>query len=127
MRNGNKWYLIYSGFSLHKSYANGVYVSDSPTGPYVYAQNNPISHKNTGFVGGTGHGCLFEDKSGNWWNVTCASVLITHGFERRINMFPAGFDEDGLLYVNTTLGDYPITLPSDSRDHRQLHGQRQPD
>ncbi len=121
LRHGNKWYLIYSGFSLHKSYANGVYVSDSPTGPYVYAQNNPISHKNTGFVGGAGHGCLFEDKLGNWWNVTCASVLITHGFERRLNMFPAGFDEDGLLYVNTTLGDYPITLPSGGRDHRQLH------
>lgn len=121
LRHGNKWYLIYSGFSLHKSYSNGVYVSDNPTGPYEYAQNNPISHKNTGFVGGAGHGCLFEDKLGNWWNVTCASVLITHGFERRINMFPAGFDEEGFLYVNTTLGDYPITLPQSKRDHRQSH------
>ena len=27
LRHNNKWYLIYSGFSLHKSYANGVYVS----------------------------------------------------------------------------------------------------
>ena len=120
LRRGDKWYLIYSGFSLHKSYANGVYVSDSPTGPYEYAQNNPISHKNTGFVGGAGHGCFFEDLHGNWWNVTCASVHITHHFERRINMFPAGFDEDGLLYVNTSLGDYPISLPDGPRDHRNL-------
>lgn len=121
LRHNNKWYLVYSGFSLHKSYANGVYVSDNPTGPYVYAQNNPVSHKNTGFVGGAGHGCLFEDKFGNWWNVTCASVYVTHMFERRINMFPAGFDEDGFLYVNTTLGDYPITLPDGKREHRQMH------
>lgn len=121
LRHNNKWYLIYSGFSLHKSYANGVYVSDSPTGPYEYAQNNPVSHKNTGFIGGAGHGCFFEDKHGNWWNVTCAAVYITHHFERRINLFPAGFDEDGLLFVNTTLGDYPITLPDDKRDHRKQH------
>ena len=120
LRHNNKWYLIYSGFSLHKSYANGVYVSDSPTGPYEYATNNPVSHKNTGFVGGAGHGCLFEDKYGNWWNVTCASIHVTHAFERRINMFPAGFDEDGMLYVNTSLGDYPISLPEGCRDHRSL-------
>jgi len=121
LRHNNKWYLIYSGFSLHKGYANGVYVSDNPTGPYVYAQNNPVSHKNTGFIGGAGHGCFFEDLHGNWWNVTCASVLISHPFERRINMFPAGFDEDGFLYTNTTLGDYPITLPLSKRDHRQVY------
>ena len=120
LRRGDKWYLIYSGFSLHKSYANGVYVSDSPTGPYEYAQNNPVSHKNTGFSGGAGHGCLFEDLHGNWWNVTCSSVHVTFHFERRMNLFPAGFDEDGLLYVNTKLGDYAIPLPDGPRDHREL-------
>ena len=118
LRRNNKWYLIYSGFSLHKSYANGVYVSDNPTGPYEYAQNNPVSHKNTGFVGGAGHGCFFEDKFGNWWNVTCATVYITHHFERRINMFPAGFDEDGFLYTNTALADYVILAADGKRDHR---------
>lgn len=120
LRHNNKWYLIYSGFSLHKSYANGVYISDAPTGPYEYAGNNPISHKNTGFVGGAGHGCLFADKFGNWWNITCASIHITHQFERRINMFPAGFDEDGLLYVNTMLADHTVSLPDERRDHRFL-------
>lgn len=117
LRHNNKWYLIYSGFSLHKSYANGVYISDNPTGPYEYAPNNPISHKNTGFIGGAGHGCLFEDKFGNWWNVTCASVFVTYHFERRINLFPAGFDKDCLIYVNTALADYPITVPDGARDH----------
>ncbi|MBO5648952.1 MAG: family 43 glycosylhydrolase [Clostridia bacterium] len=121
LRHNNKWYLIYSGFTLHKCYCNGVFVSDNPTGPYEYAQNNPVSHKNTGFVGGAGHGCFFEDLHGNFWNVTCASVYVTHGFERRLNLFPAGFDEDGLLYANTVLGDYPITLPDGKRDHREVY------
>ena len=120
LRHNNKWYLIYSGFSLHKSYANGVYVSDSPTGPYEYMQNNPVSHKNTGFVGGAAHGCFFEDKFGNWWNVTCATVYITHAFERRLNLFPAGFDEDGFLYTNTALSDFSVSLPEGKRDHRLL-------
>ena len=120
LRRNNKWYLIYSGFSLHKSYANGVYISDNPTGPYEYAPNNPISSTCTGFVGGAGHGCLFEDKFGNWWNVTCASVFVTHPFERRINMFPAGFDSDGLIYVNTALSDYTVTLPDGKRDHMSI-------
>ena len=120
LRHKDKWYLIYSGFSLQKCYANGVYVSDFPTGPYEYAQNNPVSHKNTGFVGGAGHGCLFEDKCGNWWNVTCATVHVTHNFERRINLFPAGFDEDGFLYVNTALGDYTISVGDSPRDHRLI-------
>lgn len=120
LRRNDKWYMIYSGFSLHKGYANGVYVSDSPTGPYVYAQNNPVSHKNTGFIGGAGHGCFFEDKHGNWWNVTCASIQVTHHFERRINLFPAGFDEEGNLFVNTALGDYAVSLPDGKRDHAKL-------
>jgi hypothetical protein len=37
-----------------------------------------------------------------------------------MNLFPAGFDEDGLLYVNTKLGDYAISLPDGPRDHRTL-------
>ena len=28
-------------------------------------------------------------------------------FERRIDIFPAGFDADVILYTNTAYGDYP--------------------
>ena len=118
---GDRWYLTYSGYSLFKDYANGLYTSDSPTGPYTYYEGSPVSHKNTGFVGSAGHGCFFQDKYGNWWNATCASVYATHPFERRLNLFPAGIDEEGNLYTMTALGDYPITLPNGSRDHRKLH------
>ncbi len=120
-KRGDRWYLTYSGYSLFKDYANGLYTSDSPTGPYTYYEGSPVSHKNTGFVGQAGHGCFFQDKYGNWWNATCASVYVTHSFERRLNLFPAGIDEEGNLYTITALGDYPVTLPDGPRDHRKLH------
>ncbi|CAF0750033.1 unnamed protein product, partial [Rotaria sordida] len=37
-------------------YGDGVYISDSPLGPYRYAPNNPISYKSDGFMNGAGHG-----------------------------------------------------------------------
>lgn len=119
-KRGDRWYLTYSGYSLFKDYSNGLYTSDSPTGPYTYYEGSPVSHKNTGFVGMAGHGCFFQDKHGNWWNVTCASIYVNHSFERRLNLFPAGIDEEGNLYTMTALGDYPVTLPDGPRDHRKL-------
>jgi xylan 1,4-beta-xylosidase len=115
----NKWYLTYSGYSLNKCYATGVYTAQSPSEEFTYEPNNPVAHKNTGFIGSAAHGCFFQDKYKNWWIVTCASVNVSHAFERRINLYPAGIDEDGLLFTNTTLSDYPIELPTSSRNHVQ--------
>ena len=39
--------------------------------------------------------------------------------ERRIGLYPAGFDADGVPYTRTELGDLPITLPAGPRDHAQ--------
>jgi len=114
------WYLVYSGDSLYKGYANGAYTAPSPTGPYAYVPSSPVAHKNTGFIGGAGHGYFFQDRYGNWWNVTCGSVYVSHAYERRINLYPAGIDTDGQLYTITTLGDYPITLPTGPRAHTRL-------
>jgi hypothetical protein len=36
--------------------------------------------------------------------------------ERRIGLFPAGFDKDGVPYTRTELGDFPLTLPGGPRD-----------
>ena len=36
---------------------------------------------------------------------------VKNNFERRIGIWPAGFDEDGILYSNTAYGDYPYYLP----------------
>jgi hypothetical protein len=44
-------------------------------------------------------------------------VCMQDRFERRLDIFPAGFDADNVMYVNTTYGDFPITIPAAARDH----------
>ncbi|MBN1901018.1 discoidin domain-containing protein [Candidatus Sumerlaeota bacterium] len=113
------WYVIFAGYSLESSYADGVYTAAAPTGPYAYAEYSPVSNKETGYATGAGHGHLFQDLYGNWWKVTCSSVLALDYFERRINLFPAGIDSEGQMYANTALTDYPVTIPTGPRDHRK--------
>ena len=36
---------------------------------------------------------------------------MKNNFERRIGVWPAGFDKDGVMYCNTSYGDYPHYLP----------------
>lgn len=45
-------------------YADSVYVSDHPLGPFAIAGNNPYSYKPGGFLPGAGHGSTMEDRSG---------------------------------------------------------------
>jgi hypothetical protein len=44
-------------------------------------------------------------------------VNMKNNFERRIGIWPAGFDQDDILYSNTAFGDYPLYLPSEHKDH----------
>jgi hypothetical protein len=37
---------------------------------------------------------------------------VNWNFERRIAMFPAGFDADGQMFSNTRFGDFPHYLPN---------------
>ena len=39
-------------------------------------------------------------------------ISTKHMFERRIGLFPSGFDADGHLFCNTSFGDYPTRIPS---------------
>jgi xylan 1,4-beta-xylosidase len=63
-----------------------------------------------------GHGSTFQDQHGNWWHF--ATMRISHAFmfERRIGFFPAGFDEDGVLFCNQEFADYPMALPDGPAD-----------
>ena len=36
---------------------------------------------------------------------------MKNNFERRLGIWPAGFDADGVLYCDTAYGDYPTLLP----------------
>ena len=111
-----KYYLQYAAPGTEwKSYADGTYVSDSPSGPFTYMENSPVSYKPTGFIGGAGHGCMFTVGSENYWKAATNSISVRHMFERRVSFYPAGFDKDGYLYTDTYLGDYPMFLPTEKR------------
>lgn len=103
-----KYYLQYAApGTQYKTYGDGVYVSDKPMGPFVYAPYSPFSFKPTGFITGTGHSSTFRDRDHNYWHVTTLTVSIRHEFERRVGLFPTGVLDDGQLVTNTYLGDYP--------------------
>lgn len=69
-----------------------------------------------GFINSAGHSCVFQDNYGNWWRTTTLWIGAHTGFERRVGLFPAGFDAEGRMYTDTALGDYPIRVPDHRRD-----------
>ncbi|MEJ7644085.1 MAG: family 43 glycosylhydrolase [Chryseolinea sp.] len=111
-KHNGKYYLQYGAPGTeYNVYANGTYVGDDPLGPFEYAPYNPVSYKPGGFVTGAGHGNTFKDVHGNYWNTGTPWVAVNWNMERRIAMFPAGFDDDGQMFSNTRFGDLPHRLP----------------
>lgn len=47
------------------------------------------------------------------------AAFVNYQFERRIGMYPAGFEDDGQMYVNTAYGDYPHYLPGTEVDEHK--------
>lgn len=113
-----KYYLQYGGPGTEFSgYGDGVYVGDGPLGPFRYQSFNPFSYKPGGFARGAGHGGTYQDVNNDYWHVSTIAICTKNNFERRIGIWPAGFDKDGILYSNTAYGDYPTFLPSQQKDH----------
>ena len=109
----NKYYFQYAAPATEfKGYADGVYVSDKPLTGFSYQSHNPFSYKPGGFIKGAGHGATFEDKYNNWWHISTNIINQKNNFERRISIWPAGFDADDVLYCNTAYGDYPTFNPT---------------
>lgn len=109
-----KYYLQYGAPGTEFSgYADGLLVGTSPLGPFE-AQSDPLSMKLGGFVRGAGHGATFQDVYGNYWHVSTTVVSVKNTFERRLGIWPAGFDEDGVMWCNTAFGDYPHYIPAPS-------------
>ncbi|MDQ3519182.1 MAG: family 43 glycosylhydrolase [Gemmatimonadota bacterium] len=111
-KHAGRYYLQYGAPGTeYNVYANGTYISDSPLGPFTYAPYNPVSYKPGGFVSGAGHGNTFKDNHGNYWNSGTPWIGVNWNFERRIAMFPAGFDSDGQMFASTRFGDFPHLMP----------------
>ena len=112
-----KYYLQYAcPGTQYNTYSDGVYVPDKPLGPFTLAENNPFSYKPGGFIPGAGHGSTMQDEQGNWWHIATMRISMNHNFERRVGLWPAGFDEDGELYCNQRYGDWPMTLSGFRQD-----------
>ncbi len=97
-------------------YADGVYISKSPLGPFELARNNPFSYHPGGYMPGAGHGSTMWDKHGNFWHTSTMRISVNHQFERRVGIWPAGFDQDGELFCNTNYGDWPIAVEERLQD-----------
>ena len=118
-KHDGKYYLQYGAPGTEFSgYADGVVVGDDPLGPFI-PQSMPFSYKPGGYARGAGHGSTFQDDWGNYWHISTISISVKNNFERRLGIWPAGFDKDGVMYCNQAFGDYPIYLPEGPEDHQK--------
>ena len=119
VKHNGKYYFQYAGPGTEFSgYADGVAVGDGPLN-YFQNQSDPLSMKAGGFARGAGHGATFQDNQKKYWHVSTMVVAVKNNFERRLGIWPAGFDKDDVMYCNTAFGDYPHFLPGDMIDHKQ--------
>lgn len=119
-KHNGKYYLQYAAPGTQFNvYADGVYVGESPLGPFSYMKNNPMSFKPGGFTNGAGHGITVKQTNGQYWHFATMALASNAQWERRLCMFPIFFDEDELMYSLTEYGDYPRFGP----DHPTKAGQ----
>jgi hypothetical protein len=114
-KHNGKYYFQYGAPGTEFSgYADGVVVGSKPLfdGIETFPQSDPLSMKLGGFARGAGHGATFTDNNGNYWHTSTIMLSVKNNFERRIGIWPAGFDQDDVMWCNTAFGDYPHYLPS---------------
>jgi xylan 1,4-beta-xylosidase len=115
-KHNGKYYLQYGAPGTEFSgYADGVAVGDKPL-DFFQDQSDPLSIKVGGYVRGAGHGATFQDNFKNYWHVSTTVISVKNTFERRIGIWPAGFDKDDVMWCNTSFGDYPHYLPGASKN-----------
>jgi hypothetical protein len=108
-----KYYLQYAAPGTQFNvYADAAYVGETPLGPFKYMKNNPYSFKPGGFANGAGHGITVKETNGQYWHFATMALASNSHWERRLAMWPTYFDDEGLMYTNTSYGDYPLHAPS---------------
>lgn len=110
---GKKYYFQYAAPGTEReTYGDGVYVSEeSPLKGFLYQRHNPFSFIPSGFITGAGHGSTIEDSYGNLWHASTMRISQNQNFERRVGLFPAGVDDDGILFCNQNYASYPVEIP----------------
>ena len=116
-KHGDTYYLqIGETSSGHNIYSDVVYTSKSPLGPFTLAKNAPMSYKPGGYIPGAGHGSTMEDDAGNFWHIATERITINQNFERRVGLWPCGFDGDGDMFCNQRYGDWPLKVTGAFQD-----------
>ncbi|MFD1095090.1 family 43 glycosylhydrolase [Salegentibacter chungangensis] len=119
-KHDGKYYLQYAAPGTQFNvYADASYIGETPLGPFKYMKNNPMSFKPGGFTNGAGHGVTVKQTNGQYWHFATMALASNSHWERRLCMFPTYFDEEGLMYTDTSYGDYPLFSP----DHPTKPGQ----
>jgi len=115
-KHNGKYYFQYGAPGTEFSgYADGVVVGSRPLfdGIEIFPQSDPLSMKLGGFAKGAGHGSTYQDNYGNYWHISTIMLSVKNNFERRLGIWPTGFDKDDVMWCNTAFGDYPHYLPAD--------------
>lgn len=112
-KHDGKYYLQYAAPGTQFNvYADGVYVGETPLGPFKYMKSNPMIFKPGGFTNGAGHGITVKATNDQYWHFATMALASNAHWERRLCMFPTYFDKDGLMHSNTSYGDYPRFAPN---------------
>ncbi len=117
IKRDGRYYLHYAAPATEQpSYGNGIAVGTSPEGPFVRQAHNPFSLVPGGFFRAAGHGSTIRDNFGNYWHIASMRISVNAKFERRLGMFPCGFDADGIFFCNQEFADYPREIPDGKFD-----------
>ncbi len=113
-KHDQRYYLTYSAPGTEwETYAFGYYVSDHPLGPFTYGKGNPFVRKTSGYVVGTGHGCIAPGPNGTLWAFYTCLVRNEHNFERRVGYDQVFFDNEGVPCCSPT--ELPQTVPGNNQ------------
>lgn len=116
-KNNGTYYLQYAApGTQYNTYSDGVYTSKDPLGPFEYQASNPFSSAPGGFMQGAGHGSTFKDKHGDWWHVSTMRISVRGSFERRLGLWPCGFDDDGVMYCDQNFACLPQGVCEEPRE-----------
>jgi hypothetical protein len=119
-KHRGRYYLQYSGAGTEwRTYAIGLYTSESPLGPFVYDERSPLLRQRVGLLVGTGHHALVRGPKGGLYNFY--HVLFRNGsrFDRRLALDRADFDDEGHLVLagpSETPQPFPDEEPGAARD-----------
>jgi xylan 1,4-beta-xylosidase len=119
-KHNGKYYFQYGAPGTEFSgYSDGVVVGSKPLfdGIVAVPQSDPLSYKGGGFSRGAGHGATFQDNAQNYWHISTSIICVKNTWERRMGIWPTGFDKDDVMWTNTAFGDYPLYLPSERKEN----------